>query len=49
MFGQIIPRRGFRDMFDNALNKTAAQYKSMRTPDLKDERNAELERLDDSN
>jgi hypothetical protein len=49
MFGQMIPKFGFGDNGAlSAFNKAITQYKSMRTQDLKLDREEEKERLDDS-
>ena len=49
MFGQMIPKFGFGDNGAlSAFDKAITQYKSMRTQDLKLDREEEKERLDDS-
>ena len=47
MFGQMIPKNGWKTG-NSDLDKAFTQYKSMRTQDLEQERQAEKERLDDS-
>jgi len=48
LFGQWIPKGGFRANGGSSFAEQAAQYKSMKTEDLEDARKEEKERLDDT-